>query len=182
MPDTRVTFQDPQVESAVRDALSIPEGPIQQSHLDGLEALDLGRRPIRDVSDVALCPALRLLILEDTHVSDLRPISALCELETLSINLTPIEDLRPLSCVPTLRRLFVGKTHVSDIAPLVDLLELRELSLSYSPVSDIEPLVTLKTRGGLRKGRVWLWGTPLSITSRLAHVAILRALDVEVFD
>ena len=175
-----VEFRDAALEAAIRKKMNQHGGPITIGQMRDLEGLDLRDEPIQDISDLELCTNLRFLSIERTEVRNLGPISKLDLLETLSVNCTPVADLTPIIALTNLRDLFVGKTNVSDLSPLVSLRKLRLLSLAFSPVSDILPLVDLRSNGGLNKGTVYLWSTPLTDYSRHIHIPRLRELDVEV--
>jgi Leucine-rich repeat (LRR) protein len=179
--DEQVSFDDHALEEAIRHNLKVPVGPIALTQMQEITGLDLVNHPeVQKISVLRHCKHLTILSLEGTKVSDLSPLSGLRELETLSVNRTPVAHLAPLENMSKLRRLYVGKTYVTNISPLASLTGLRYISLAYSPVSDIQPLIDLCVSGGLRKGEVMLWGTPLSWQARMVQVSMLASLDVEV--
>lgn len=179
--DEQISFHDHSLEEAVRGELKMPAGPIGRTQMRGITGLCLDRRQaLRDLTDVKHCVHLSILSVQNTQVIDLSPLSGLRALETLSINSTPVADLSPLSNMTNLHRLYIGGTNVTDVSPLSSLIGLRYISLSYSPVSDIQPLIDLCRKGGLKKGEVFLWGTPLSAWARAEQVPALARLDVEV--
>ena len=175
-----ISFREAALEAACRQELQKPNGPMRRLDMAAITGLDLRDSEVHDLTDLSYCTHLRILSLEGTQARDLSPLSTLTALETLSMNVTPTVDLSPLRSLQVLRHLYAGKTNVTDLSPLIGLSQLRVVSCAYSPVSDIRPLLTLRTNGGLKNGRVILWGAPLSWEARNIHAPMLSSLDVEV--
>lgn len=103
--------------------------------------LDLGHMPVKDCSFLYGTPKLKCLILADTPVSDLTPISYLTELEFLE--------------------LFFSK--VSDYWLLSNCSALKDLNVCYSPALDNTPFFHMT---GLE--RLWIIGSSLTGTAQNA--------------
>lgn len=97
--------------------------------------LDLGHMSVKDCSFLYGTPKLKCLILADTPVSDLRPISHLTDLEFLELFFTK----------------------VSDYWLLTNCSSLKDLNVCYSPALDNVPFSRMT---GLH--RLWIIGSSLS--------------------
>lgn len=92
-----------------------------------LEAVDLGHMKRLDSCEwVANMPKLKYLILADTSVSDLTPLSNLKSLVFLEIFDTPVEDYSPLVSCTGLEDLNLGSTY-GDPEPLTRMPWLKHL-------------------------------------------------------
>jgi hypothetical protein len=86
-----------------------------------------------------------LLLAGCRSVSDLKPLSGLCQLQILWLDETPVSDLSPLNGLRALRVLWLDRTSVSDLKPLVSLHALQLLGLDGCiSVSDLTPLRGLR--------------------------------------
>ncbi len=166
---------------AIRRELGLSTDIVNWNQMQKITGLDLVNYPeVESVVDLKHCLNLSILSLQNTRVTDISPLSELSKLETLSINSTPVSVLDALKGMENLRRLFAGKLKINDISALSSLTGLRYLSLAYSSVTDIGPLIDLCLNGGLKKGEVNLWETPLSRYARMVQVPALISFDVEV--
>ncbi len=188
-----VTFADPGLESAVRDALERPLGDITVEDMAGLtwllayergisdlsgletavnlEVLSLWRNQVSDISPLSGLTSLRQLFLSDNQVSDISPLAGLTDLWRLVLPGNLISDVSPLSGLTSLRWLRLTDNQVSDISPLSNLTDLRRLYLSGNQVSDIGPLAGLA-------GLQWLElsGNKVTDISVLSGLAALQWL------
>jgi len=90
-----VTFADPNLESAVRQAIGIPERPIYPSDLKGLTLLYAPERNIADLTGLAQCPNLTDLYLKNNQISDISPLvdnEGLSEGDTVSLEENPLSS------------------------------------------------------------------------------------------
>ena len=113
--------------------------------------LDLGHMPIKDCSFLYGTPKLKCLILADTPVSDLMPISYLTELEFLELFLT----------------------RVNDYWLLKNCSALKDLNVCYSPALDNVPFSQMT---GLH--RLWIIGGSFSTEGQTALRAALPDTQV----
>lgn len=74
-------------------------------------ALDLGHMKISNCDFVAFMPRLKYLILADTNVTDLTPLTGLKELAFLELFLTDIQDYTPLETLTGLEDLNIYYTY-----------------------------------------------------------------------
>jgi hypothetical protein len=101
------------------------------SRLKSLYALDLSGTQITDLDLKRLCELtnLQTLLLRDTQITDLAPLSACTSLWYLALDRTPVTNLEPLRTLKGLAWLDLRDTEVTDLSPLRDLPSLQELRL-----------------------------------------------------
>ena len=99
--------------------------------------LELQKTPFTEFSILTNLP-LETLDLRNTRIKDLSPLSRLTGLADLWLDNSPVSDLRPLS-LPGLRSLALNGTQVSDLTPLV-LMALGRLDIDSTKVTDLRPL------------------------------------------
>jgi len=141
--DEVVTFPDPNLEAAVRQAISEPEDPIYASDLDGLTGIDASVRNVTDLTGLEYATSLTGLDLEGNQISDVSPLASLTGLTGLGLAYNQISDISPLANLIGLTRLGLNYNQISDVSPLSTLTSLAELGLEGNQISDISPLSTL---------------------------------------
>lgn len=194
-----VTFSDPDLESAVKDALSIPRtapltcrlaatvtnlpriGAIESldgiQNLTALTSVDFGYNGIRDLTPLASLTQLEAVNLtSNPALADLTPLSGLGELRVLSLSRNRISDLSPLSALTGLTTLYLDENAIVDLTPLRPLGGLRVLYLSENPdLVDLGPLASLTNLRVLHLAR----NPGLSDLSPLGRLSNLTALDLD---
>jgi len=159
-----VIFTDPNLESAVRNALGIPVGDITVGnmktltalaagpgimYLDGIEfAANLQQLTLfnNDISDVSLLGGLsnlEFLHLGANDLIDIAPLASLNHLETLILHYNTIGDISPLAALTNLQSLDIYENNISDISPLTGLINLQSLGLGSNNLSDLSTLAGL---------------------------------------
>ena len=195
-----VTFADPNLEAAVREAVDIPEGPISRGdlqaltrldaydrnikrlagleHCIGLTFLDLGRNQISDISPLVGLTSLTRLWLCDNQISDISPVAILSSLTFLDLGFNQISDISSVADLTSLTDLHLTSNRISDISHLVGLTDLVSLQLAFNQISDISPLID---NAGLDEGaQVLLAENPLSPDSINTYIPLLEARGVDV--
>ncbi|MCX5991283.1 MAG: PKD domain-containing protein [Chloroflexi bacterium] len=117
--DSVVSFPDPNLEAAIREAIGKPAGDIYESDLVGLTDFDAHECGITNLAGLAHCTSLTSLGLWDNQISDISPLSGLTSLEYLELSGNQISDISPLSGLTNLTALNLGANQISDIEPLV---------------------------------------------------------------
>ncbi len=117
--DLAVSFPDPSLEAAVREALSMPSGDISESDLAGLVSLSADGRGIVDLAGLEHCTKMTTLSLLNNQITDLMPLSGLTSLVTLGLSTNKIRDISPLSGLSGLQHLSLAQNEIGDISPLV---------------------------------------------------------------
>src|SRR5699024_11809706 len=91
-----VSFEDPGLEQAVRDAIEKEEGAIQPKDVGVLQVLDATGYGIKSLEGIEALAELRELNLEDNFVKSVSPLQKLTKLETLSLRNNEITDLEAI--------------------------------------------------------------------------------------
>jgi internalin A len=175
-----VTFPDPNLEAAIRDAIGKPTGDIYQSDLDNLTSLDAGSRNIIDLTGLEHCTSLTWLSLWDNQISDISPLSSLTSLTWLDLYYNQISDISPLSSLTSLTGLSLWDNQISDISPLSSLTSLTWLSLWDNQISDISPVSSLTSLTGLDLGDNQI--SDISPLSNLTSLTVLSLGDNQISD
>lgn len=170
---TVVTFPDPNLEAAVREAIGKPEGDIFQSDLKDLTRLRARSADISNLRGLEHATKLTRLDLVSNQISELSPLAGLSNLERLGLRGNQISGLSPLSDLTTLEILDLDLNEISDLTPLADLNNLDVLRLSDNQISDLSPLTGLNNLDVLL-----LWNNQISDLSPLANLVGLTGLDL----
>ena len=170
-PELEVTFADPNLEAAVRNAIAIAAGPIYSSDLDELTHLDASAKNISDLTGLEYATSLMTLDLVNNQISDVSPLAGLTSLTTIDLWFNQIVDIWPLAGLTNLTTLNLVNNHISDISPLANLTSLTGLWLLDNHISDISPLAGLTSLTGLGLNR-----NQISDISPLANLTSLTGL------
>lgn len=95
-------------------------------YCEDMICVDVGHKPILTVTWAAYMPHLRYLIIADTSVRDLSPLSGLKELVYLEAFQSPVKDYSPLLGCTALEDLNISNTH-ADKEPLLQMTWLKRL-------------------------------------------------------
>ena len=169
-----VTFPDPNLEAAIREALNKPEGPITEEDLATLTELDASGRGIIDLTGIEYCINLEWLDLRGNQITDISLLSSLTNLQTLWSDHNQISDITPLSSLTNLQWLGLSSNQISDISLLSGLTNLWFLSLSGNQISDFSPLIGLTNLEVLH-----LRGSQISNISPLSNLIKLWELYLD---
>ncbi len=173
-----VTFPDPNLEAAIREAIDKPEGTILPSDLEGLTYFDASLKEITDLSRLEYCTNLTELYLAFNQISDISALYSLTNLSLLDLGGNQISDISTLSNLTNLTVLELSGNKISDISALSNLTNLAVLFLSTNQISDISPLVD---NSGLSSGHfVYLIDNPLSTRSLDVYIPQLQERGVDV--
>lgn len=128
-PAQEVEFNDPNLEEAVRDALSISEDVvITDQLLLQIDTLNLRSTLVSDLSGIEFMENLMYLDLRSSEVTDISLISELSNLTWLSIRETEVTDIQAISNLTNLIYLNMNRQNgISDIQPLTNLTNLQVL-------------------------------------------------------
>ena len=139
-----VDIPDPNLRSAIHDALGLDRPIITQADMLRLEALSAERRDITDLTGIEYALNLNNLGLQGNNITNLAPLATLTTLEYLYLSGNhSITDISPLSSLTGLRRLTLDFNRISDIRPLAGLTALTHLGLTRNSISDVNPLAGL---------------------------------------
>jgi len=169
-----VTFADPNLEAAIREAIGKPTGPIYPSDLEGLTSLSASEKNIADLTGLECATSLTSLGLDDNQISNVSPLANLTSLQQLWLGDNQISDISPLANLTSLQQLWLSYNQISDISPLANLTNLTWLDLEGNQISDISPLANLTSLTELS-----LAGNQISDISSLANLTSLTWLYLE---
>jgi internalin A len=171
--DGVVTFPDPNLEAAIREAIGKPTGDIYQLDLGGLTELHAGGRSISDLSGLEHCTSLNWLDLSDNQISDISPLSGLTSLTWLYLGSNQISGITHLSGLTSLTSLDLGSNQISGITPLSGLTSLMWLDLESNQISDITSLSGLTSLTN-----VYLGSNQISDITPVSGLTSLTSLDL----
>lgn len=137
-----VEIPDPNLEQAIRAALSFPEGtPLTQLQMQNLTRLSAWDRNITNLTGLEHAIFLNHLSLRYNQIQDITTLTDLIHLVELILDRNPITDLTPLSNLVNLKILRLdGCINVIDISPLQNLVNLERLFIQRTSVTDFTPL------------------------------------------
>ena len=190
-------FDDPNLESAVREALGRPQGPLTPEDFATLTYLRANQKDIRSLAGIEYFAILLKLELYNNRIVDLTPISQLKNLNTLGLIDNEIDDLTPISQLKNLNALYLGYNQIVDLTPISQLKNLNALGLGYNQITDLTPLNQLKNLDTLGLGgneivdltplnqlknlkQLWLDDNPLSDQALTEQIPALDARGVFV--
>jgi internalin A len=135
-----VTFADPNLEEAVREAIGKPVGDIYTADFVGYSFLDASYRNIASLSGLEHWIGLTDLVIWGNQISDLGPLAGLSQLDQLRLGQNLIADLAPLAGLTGLTRLDLDGNQIADFSALAGLTGLTRLSLGGNQIVDISVL------------------------------------------
>ncbi|MBT3813906.1 hypothetical protein HOE37_05235 [Candidatus Woesearchaeota archaeon] len=139
-----ITFDDPQLEAAVRGAIEKPEGDIYPADVVELTGLNANNLGIVELGGIEHLTSLETLELKYNSIVDIALLSSLTGLKSLNLyGNKNIVNIIPLSNLISLNDLNIGDNSIVDIAPLSGLTNLKDLILKYNDIINIAPLSSL---------------------------------------
>ena len=142
--ETPASFDDANLEAAVRGALSIPEGqPVTDTDMLRLTFLNAPERGIVSLKGLEYATNLTYLFLSGNQISNAGPLGSLTKLTWLSLEGNQISDAGPLGSLTNLTGLSLGRNQITDFSPLGTLTNLTVLSVESMQITDISPLGSL---------------------------------------
>jgi len=177
---SEVTFLDPNLEAAIREAIGKPTGDIYPSDLEGLTLLDAHGRDIIELTGLEYCANLSRLHLDSNKVSDISPLAGLTNLTSLGLGNNLISDISPLSNLTSLTELFLSDNQISDVLALSNLTSLKSLPLYNNEIVDISPLSGLTSLSWLGLGGNQI--SDISPLSNLISLTLLHLWDNQMSD
>lgn len=169
-----VTFKNPGIEKAVRNALGKDAGqPLSKPELEHIVYLEIigdlekpiayeelqhdyngnriaykgeyiNRGTVTSLEDLALLPSLKELTLVYQQISGLSGIEKL-HLQKLIVSYNNISDLTPLKDMDSLTFLRMNCNPIEDLSPLKNLSKLEFLQISATYVDDLSPVASLQS-------------------------------------
>lgn len=162
---TKITFSDKVVETAVRKRISKLTGTVYKSdlarvyrlkvpagyktlndlkQLTNLEYLDLDNTKLTNVSPLSTLKNLRVLYLYGNSIKDISPLKGLTKLEILSINSNKVSNISSISGMTQLTELYIRTNAITDFSPVAKLQKLNILYLKGNKSTNYSKLQTVK--------------------------------------
>ena len=139
-----VEIPDPNLESAIREALQLPaRQPITKQDMARLEELNAKKTQIVDLTGLEYAGNLRWLSLHRNKIRDITLLSELVDLDFLILAENPISDFAPLVNLPSLEYLDISGIHITDLTFVSNLTHLKSFHAIHCRISDITPLSSL---------------------------------------
>ncbi|GAK02581.1 Rab family protein [Geomicrobium sp. JCM 19037] len=140
-----ITFDDPNLEHAVREELQLPDGePITHDHVQATTTLDLSNQQISNVTGLGVFNRLTALDLSENNIENLSPLGDLERLDTLTLTGNRITDLEPIAGLSTLTSLNVRENHIETLEPISELIHLTELNIRENRIESLHPLLAME--------------------------------------
>ena len=168
-----VTFPDPNLEAAIREAIGKPTGPIYTLDLQGLSFLNADDRNIIDLTGLEHCVNLVELGLSGNQINDISPLANLTNLQELYLYHNQISNISALTNLTNLIGLGLTSNQISDISHLANLSNMIGLWLSGNQIGNIASLANLTNLQWLH-----LDGNKISDISSLASLTNLDYIDL----
>ena len=136
-----VTIPDSNLERAIRETLSLPDGvPFTQLEMLRLTELEARQRDINDLTGIEYGTNLVNLYLDYNRIEDITPLANLTKLRDLDLAFNAIESAESLASLIQLEILGLSGNLIHDITPLANLINLQRLFINETLVTDITPL------------------------------------------
>ncbi|WP_158736871.1 CotH kinase family protein [Alteribacillus sp. YIM 98480] len=138
--DSTVHFADENLETAVREALDQPEGPVRQEDLQEVDSIDLSYSGIESLEGIEKLITVRDLNLEGNRIEDIDPLEELIYLEDLNLRGNHVEDVAVLEKMERMRSLDLRETGIKDVEAIAHMTTLQDLNVRGNSITSIEPL------------------------------------------
>jgi len=175
-----ISFPDPGLDAAIREAIGKPAGDIYDIYLFGLPFLDANDRGIVNLEGIRHCVDLEKLLLHGSRIVDFSPLLRLANLRWLDLSNNEIADVSVLSRLTNLTELWLPNNEIVDISRLADLTNLRTLYLSHNKIVEISALSGLTDLWLLGLGDNQIVG--IGAVSGLADLEMLTLGDNQIVD
>ncbi|MGG3281046.1 stalk domain-containing protein [Paenibacillus solani] len=153
-----VSFQDEQLEQAIREVLNKDkDADITQKEMESLTVVDLSNRGIKNLQGLQYASNLTNLDLSNNKIVDLKPLKSLTNIRNLDIGSNRISNLSPLEGMTLMRILYAENNQIKKLDPLKKMSNLSSLNLNSNLVYNLEPLKSLDELNYLylSDNRVW---------------------------
>ncbi|MBU7007156.1 leucine-rich repeat domain-containing protein [Phosphitispora fastidiosa] len=140
---TVVSFNDSNLEAAIREMLGKPTGDITTEDMAELSVLDPVGCGIQDLTGLEYAINLRELDLSGNNIADISSLEGLTKLADLDLESNQICDISSLADLSNLWRLDLDNNQISNLTPLSGLNNLHSLRLISNSITDVTPLTGL---------------------------------------
>lgn len=182
-----ITFVDPGMEAAVRDALNRPTGPTYDVSLNSLSRLEAAGYGIQTVADLQYMPNLAVLYLSNNQISTLADFPPMPALSVLALDVNQLSSFAGMPSMPYLRCLTASNNRIDTLAGMPQLPMLYLLYLSNNQITSLAGMPELPMLQYLRlaqnrmTGLADLTGAPHIYMLDVSHNALQSLADMPLF-
>lgn len=135
---------------------------------------------ILELKGVDYCENLKTLVVANTDIEDISPVSRLKNLECLSLGCNNISDISPIKELTKLKRLYLGHNMIVDIEPISELVNLERVSFRGNEIVDLTPFEKLDkiTNLSLEQNEI----KDISVLSKLVNLSSLDVSENDITD
>lgn len=139
-------------QQIIRKELKLGETPTDYylKRVIGIRKLNLEESTISDFKPLLALKGLLYLNLKKTRIKDLNYLSKCSRLKELDLSETGITDLKGLNGLVYMAKLLINKNELTDLTPLANMKNLVELDFSNNQVEDLTPLAKCTKMRDLR--------------------------------
>ncbi|MBN2012640.1 T9SS type A sorting domain-containing protein [candidate division KSB1 bacterium] len=174
---TPVTFDDPNLEQAIRDALSKPSGDITDIDMQTLTVFSADSRNISDLTGLEYATNLNHLSLNMNNITNIGPLEDLTKIKQIYLFQNNISNITPLHNMTDLEIAYMHQNQILDISPLADAHKLTHLYLYENNFIDISVASNFPEIERLLVG-----GNPIHNILSLRNLTTLQHLDLSYTD
>jgi len=169
-----VTFDDENLEAAVRSALAVGETEdLGCGQVSGLTRLVAAEADIESLEGIQNLTGLEDLNFWGNAITDLGPLAGLTSLNRLVLGANAVADLGPLAGLTNLTFLQVRENDIAQVGALAGLTRLTDLDISHNDIRDISALGGLTLLATLR-----VYYNPITDISAMRGMTRLSELHV----
>jgi hypothetical protein len=173
-PSAMATFEDEDLEVAVRSALSVGESvDLTCGLVSELDSLVAPEAEIENLNGIQNLTGLERLDLWDNGINDIRQLVGLTSLSSLELGNNVISDVRALAGLTSLTRLGIRENEIADISAIDGLTQLTDLDISYNNISEISAL-----RGLTKLTTLRVYNNPIAEIDAMRGLTSLSELHV----
>lgn len=166
-----VTFEDINLEKAVRESIDKPTGDLLKSDVKKIITLDAGSDSIYDISGIENLINLQRLNLGSNQISDISDLEGLTRLTSLHLSNNQINNIDTLKSLTKLTSLNLSGNQINDISLLETLTKLTNLSISENQINDIIVLKKLTRLTNLYLAQNQISNiNPLKVSNKLKYL------------
>lgn len=134
--DIKISFNDKNLENAVKEAVGKKNGELVPSDLVAIKELDLSDKGIKSLQGTQYFVNLVRLDMSGNMIEDLEPLRTLTKMKTLLLSSNLLVDITPLQYLSNLEYLNLDNNKVYDLTPLLQVVHLKQLSLMQNNISN----------------------------------------------
>ena len=143
-PELAQQMADLDLEVEMRRRLKKPTGVISKEEYLFIDQINMAGKEVQDLTPIARMSALRILNLNDNHLTDVSLLQSLTRVEVLRLRHNSLQHLDSLTHMTRLRELDAGYNVLTHTDALLQLSQMTHLTLNDNRIIDIAPLGKLR--------------------------------------